>query len=86
MLKSLYTAATGMKAQKTNMDVISNNMANVNTTGFKKSRAEFEDLLYQTVIEPGGRSNSNTLYNVGLQIGSGSKVSAVRREFSEGSP
>ena len=59
MLKSLYTAATGMKAQQTNMDVISNNMANVSTTGFKKSRAEFEDLLYQTTKEPGAATGAN---------------------------
>ena len=53
MLKSLNTAATGMAAQQTNMDVIANNIANVSTNGFKRSRAEFEDLMYQTMKEPG---------------------------------
>ena len=86
MMRALNTAATGMQAQETLVNTISNNIANVNTTGFKKERAEFEDLLYQTVKEAGGRSSANTMYNVGLQIGSGSRVSAIRREFKEGSP
>ena len=60
MLRCLYSAATGMQAQAMNVDVISHNLANVNTTGFKKSRAEFEDLLYQTVREPGAKSTINT--------------------------
>lgn len=86
MMRALNTAASGMQAQETLVNTISNNIANVNTTGFKKERAEFEDLLYQTVREAGGRSSANTMYNVGLQIGSGSRVSAIRREFKEGSP
>lgn len=86
MMRALNTAAAGMQAQETLVNTISNNIANVNTTGFKKERAEFEDLLYQTVKDAGGRSSSNTMYNVGLQIGSGSRVSAIRREFKEGSP
>ena len=61
MLKSLNTAATGMAAQQLNMDVIANNMANVSTTGFKKSRAEFEDLMYQTIKEPGSQSGLNAV-------------------------
>jgi flagellar basal-body rod protein FlgG len=86
MMRALNTAATGMQAQEVLVNTISNNIANINTTGFKKERAEFEDLLYQTVRESGGRSSANTLYNVGYQVGSGSRVSAIRREFSEGSP
>jgi len=86
MIKALNTAATGMAAQEANLNAISNNIANVNTVGFKKGRVEFEDLLYQTVQDPGGRSSANTKYNVGIQIGTGSKVSAIRKEFIQGSP
>lgn len=86
MFGALNTAATGMAAQETQVGTISNNIANVNTIGFKKQRAESEDLLYNTVTEAGARSSQNTQYNVGLQIGSGSKISAVRKEFSQGMP
>lgn len=86
MLRALNTAASGMSAQETNVNTISNNIANVNTTGFKKGRAEFEDLLYETVQEAGARSSENTQYNVGVQVGSGSKISAVRKDFTPGSP
>ena len=65
MIKALNTAATGMQAQQSNMDVISNNMANTTTVGFKKSRAEFEDLLYQTVKEPGQASGLNSVTPTG---------------------
>jgi flagellar basal-body rod protein FlgG len=57
MMRTLFSAASGMQAQTLNMDVIANNLANINTAGFKKSRAEFQDLLYQTMREPGARSN-----------------------------
>src|SRR6188768_2318231 len=86
MIKALNTAATGMQAQQTNMDVISNNLANVNTTGFKKSRAEFEDLLYQTVKEPGAASGLNAISPVGVQIGLGVRTAAVSKDFEGGSP
>ena len=86
VLRALNTAATGMAVQEMNVGTISNNIANVNTTGFKKQRAESEDLLYETVLEPGARSSNDTFYNVGIQIGSGAKVSGVRRQFSQGSP
>jgi len=86
MLRALNTAATGMASQEVNVSTISNNIANVNTIGFKKRRAEFDSLLYQTVQEAGARSDANTQYNVGIQIGSGSKVSAVRKEFTQGAP
>jgi flagellar basal-body rod protein FlgG len=85
MIKALNTAATGMQAQQTNMDVISNNIANVNTTGFKKSRAEFEDLLYQTVKEPGTASGNNSISPVGVQIGLGVRTAAVAKDFEGGS-
>ncbi|MEX0799496.1 MAG: flagellar basal-body rod protein FlgG, partial [Bacteriovoracaceae bacterium] len=86
MLRALNTAATGMAAQESHVNTLSNNIANVNTTGYKAQRTEFEDLLYETVQEAGGRSSNNTEYTVGHQVGSGAKVSATRREHSMGSP
>ncbi len=86
MLKALNTAATGMAAQEQNVSTISNNIANVNTVGFKRDRTEFEDLMYETVTVAGSRSSSSTRYNVGTQIGSGSKVSAIRKVHTVGSP
>ncbi len=85
MLKSLNTAATGMKAQQSNMDVIANNMANVSTVGFKKARAEFEDLMYQTQKEPGAETGANSRSPTGVQIGLGVKTSAVQKDFDQGS-
>src|SRR5262245_14391114 len=85
MLKSLNTAATGMGAQQANMDVIANNIANVNTTGFKKSRAEFEDLIYQTVREPGSASGLNAQSPNGVQTGLGVRTAATQKDFSFGS-
>lgn len=86
MIRALNTAATGMAAQESHVNAISNNIANVNTTGYKAQRTEFEDLVYETVEEAGGRSSNNTQYTVGHQIGSGSKVSATRRMHTMGSP
>lgn len=71
MLKALHTAASGMSAQETNVNTISNNIANVNTTGFKRGRTEIDDLTYETVQEAGARSSASTNYNVGTQVGSG---------------
>lgn len=85
MLKSLNTAASGMSAQQSNMDVIANNMANVNTTGFKKARAEFEDLMYQTIKEPGAVSGLNAVSPTGVQVGLGVRTSAVTKDFEIGS-
>ncbi len=85
MLRSLNTAATGMKAQQTNMDVQANNIANVSTDGFKKSRAEFEDLMYQTQIEPGAATGANSVTPTGVQVGLGVKTSAVTKDFVQGS-
>jgi flagellar basal-body rod protein FlgG len=85
MLKSLSTAATGMAAQQSNMDVIANNLANVSTTGFKKSRAEFEDLMYQTLKEPGAPSGLNAISPTGVQVGLGVRTAGVQKDFDIGS-
>lgn len=84
MVKSLNTAATGMAAQQTNMDVIANNIANVSTNGFKKSRAEFEDLMYHTQKEPGASTGANSYSPNGVQVGLGVRAGAVQKDFSHG--
>lgn len=84
MLHSLYTAATGLEAQQTDMDVISNNLANVNTTGFKTARTVFQDLLYQNMTQPGGQSSQTTEYPSGLQVGTGVTPVASERLMTEG--
>jgi len=84
MIRSLNTAATGMKVQQTNMDVIANNIANASTIGFKKSRAEFEDLMYQTIKEPGAVTGLNSNSPTGVQVGMGAKTSAVAKDFDQG--
>lgn len=86
MIKALNTAATGMQAQQTNMDVVSNNLANVNTTAYKKSRAEFEELMYQTIKEPGTTTGLNAISPTGVQVGLGVKTAAVQKSFEQGSP
>jgi len=86
MIRALNTAATGMSAQEANVNTISNNIANANTTGYKTHRTEFEDLTYQTVQQAGARSSSGSQYMVGQQVGSGAKVSATRRIHKMGSP
>ena len=85
MLRALYTAATGSQSQQFNIDVIANNVANVNTTGYKKSRAEFQDLLSQTYSAPGAIGDQGTTDPVGVQVGLGVKVSATQRVFLPGS-
>jgi flagellar basal-body rod protein FlgG len=84
MLRALYSAAAGMQSQQLNLDVISNNLANVNTTGFKKSRIEFEDLLYQTTKAAGSEQGSGNQLPTGVQIGHGSQVVATSRMFTTG--
>src|SRR5579885_2862024 len=79
MIRALYTAATGMQAQQLSIDVIANNLANVNTTGFKKSRADFEDLLYQMQPAPGTPSTTTTESPTGVQVGLGARPAAVSR-------
>jgi flagellar basal-body rod protein FlgG len=84
MMRSLFIAATGMEAQKLNIDVISNNLANVNTAGFKKSRADFQDLLYQTIRLPGATSAEGSQIPSGIQVGMGVKPVAVQKIFQQG--
>jgi flagellar basal-body rod protein FlgG len=84
MIRALFTSATGMHAQETNIDVIANNLANVNTTGFKKSRADFEDLIYQYLIEPGSPTSATTSNPSGIQVGLGVKTSSVQKVFTQG--
>lgn len=84
MIRAMYTAATGMQAQQLNMDVIANNLANVNTHGFKKSSAEFQDLLYQTIVEPGAPTSATTKNPTGIQVGLGVKPVAVQKAFAQG--
>jgi flagellar basal-body rod protein FlgG len=85
MIRSLNTASTGMQAQQTNMDVIANNLANVSTTGFKKARAEFEDLLYDNIKEPGAATGANSISPTGVQVGLGVKTAAIDKDFTQGS-
>lgn len=84
MIRSLFTAATGMQSQSLNVDVISNNLANVNTTGFKKSRADFQDLLYQTLRTPGAPSSEGNQVPTGIQVGLGVRPVAVQKIFTQG--
>lgn len=84
MIKSLNTAATGMAAQQTNMDVIANNIANSSTNGFKRSRAEFEDLMYQTQKEPGAVTGMNAVSPNGVQVGLGVRTAAIQKDFANG--
>jgi flagellar basal-body rod protein FlgG len=84
MMRSLWTAATGMIAQQLNIDVISNNLANVNTTGFKKNRAEFEDLMYQDMRIAGSAMDGDSLIPVGIQVGMGVRPVASHKFFSQG--
>jgi flagellar basal-body rod protein FlgG len=84
VIRALFTAATGMEAQQLNIDTIAHNLANANTTGFKRGRADFQDLLYQTVTAPGTASSASTEVPAGLQVGLGVKPAAVGKIFSQG--
>jgi len=84
MMRALWTSATGMTAQQLNVDVISNNMANVNTAGYKKSKTDFQDLLYQTLKTPGTSTSSGSIAPSGLQVGLGSTAIATTRLFTQG--
>ncbi|BCF90049.1 MULTISPECIES: flagellar basal-body rod protein FlgG [Paraburkholderia] len=84
MNRSLYIAATGMNAQQAQMDTISNNLANVSTNGFKGSRAVFEDLLYQTIRQPGANSTQQTELPSGIQLGTGVQQVATERLYTQG--
>ena len=84
MIRSLWTSATGMQAQELNIDVIANNLANVNTSGFKKSRAEFQDLLYESMRAAGAASSQDTIVPTGIQLGHGTRPAAVQKMFTQG--
>jgi flagellar basal-body rod protein FlgG len=84
MIRALYTAASGMNAQQSNIDNIAQNLANVNTTGFKQSRVEFEDLVYQEVSAPGSSSSASTTSPTGMNVGLGTRVVATSRDFTDG--
>lgn len=84
MIRSLYVAKTGLEAQQTQLDVVSNNLANVGTTGFKRSRAVFEDLMYQNLRQVGGQTSDQTRLPSGLQVGTGVHVVATERIHAQG--
>lgn len=84
MMRALYISASGMEAQQLNIDIISNNLANVNTSGFKKSRGDFQDLLYQTIRMAGAPSGTGTQVPAGIQIGSGVRPASVQKIFTQG--
>lgn len=84
MMRSLWISASGMEAQSLNIDVISNNLANVNTQGFKRSRADFQDLLYQTLRPAGAPSSLGTQVPTGIELGQGTRPVAVQKIFIQG--
>ena len=85
MIRSLWIAKTGLDTQQTNLDVISHNLSNVSTNGYKRQRAVFEDLLYQTLRQPGAQSSQQTQIPSGLQLGTGARTIATERIFTQGS-
>jgi len=84
MIRSLFIAATGMNAQNLKIDVIANNLANVNTVGYKRGRADFQDLMYQTLKAPGATSAEGNQLPSGIQVGLGTKPAAVQKIFQQG--
>ena len=84
MIRSLYTAASGMQGQQRSIDVVANNLANVNTAGFKRSRADFQDLMYQNLKTTGSPSTGTTQVPTGIQIGLGSRLASVTKLFTAG--
>jgi flagellar basal-body rod protein FlgG len=85
MMQALWVAKTGLSAQDTNLTTISNNLANVSTTGFKRDRAEFQDLLYQVHRQPGAQSTQDSQLPSGLQLGTGVRIVGTQKQFTEGS-
>ena len=85
MLPALWVAKTGLSAQDTNLTTISNNLANVSTTGFKRDRAEFQDLLYQIKRQPGAQSTQDSELPSGLQLGTGVRIVGTQKNFTAGS-
>lgn len=86
MISALNSAASGMNAQQAQIESIANNLANIQTTGYKKSRVEFQDLLYETLQEPGAKTSAQTQSPVGIQRGLGVKISGIQRNFEMGPP
>jgi flagellar basal-body rod protein FlgG len=84
MIPALYSASSGMQGQQLNLDTIANNLANVNTTGFKKTRVDFQDLLYQTFRAPGLAGSQGTIIPTGIQVGLGARPMATQKIFSQG--
>ena len=85
MIRALYSAASGMTAQQLNVDNIAHNLANANTTGYKMRRAQFQDLMYQTVVQPGSAAGQQTTVPTGLQVGLGTRTSSNEIIFTQGS-
>src|SRR6186997_2420423 len=83
-MESLWVAKTGLEAQQTRMSIVSQNLANVNTTGYKRSRAIFEDLLYQNVVQAGGLTSQQTEAPTGLNLGTGVRIVATDKQFTQG--
>ncbi len=84
MIRALWTASTGMEAQQLNIDIIAHNLANVNTTGFKKSRADYQDLLYQEIKSAGASSSPSTMVPTGIQVGQGVRTVSTEKVFNQG--
>src|ERR1035441_9020763 len=84
MIRALYSAASGMAAQQMNVDNIAHNLANANTTGFKARRAQFQDLMYQTVVQPGSASGQQTTVPTGIQVGLGTRPASNEIAFTQG--
>jgi flagellar basal-body rod protein FlgG len=84
MIRALYSAASGMSAQETNIDNIANNLANANTVGFKTRRAQFQDLMYQSLVQPGTASGQQTVVPTGLQLGLGTRAASNEIIFTQG--
>src|SRR3954464_7666465 len=85
MIRALYSAASGMTAQQMSVDNIAHNLANANTTGFKTRRAQFQDLLYQSVVQPGSAAGQQSVVPTGLQLGLGTRATSNEIIFSQGS-
>jgi len=81
MIRALWTSASGMQAQQLNIDVIANNLANVNTAGFKRGRADFQDLLYQTLRLAGAPTSAGNQIPTGMQLGHGARPAAIQKLF-----
>ena len=84
MIRALYTAASGMNAQQSNIDNVANNLSNVNTVGFKKSRVEFQDLVYDQTTVPGTPTSTSGEAPIGLEVGLGTRAIATARDFGSG--